>query len=509
MPADSRTPPAQRRIAANALASMLNVVLGSVMVLVLYRLLLDRLGAEALGVWSLLIASVSSARLAELGLAASVTRYVAVAHASTDHRQAVRLVQTATLTLAAVGSLAGILAMVALPHLLGRFIPPSQLDIALHALPWALVAFVIGLAGSAVQSALDGCQRVDLRVWISMAGQAALLCAAFPLTATYGLAGVAMAQVLQSLVVLVGSWATLHGQLTGLPVMPVRWSYPALREILGYSALFQLNSLLLLLLDPLAKFVLARFGGLSATAYFDMANQLVQRLRLLPVSAVQILVPVIAHSGEDRGERILGLYARSYRLIFAATIPGFCLAAALIPAISEAWTGSHAPLLTGMTWICLAGWGLSTLGTPSYYTNLGLGTIGTNTAGHALTTLVAGVLGWWGGVTWGAFGVCSGYAAGVAAGSLYVQLRLGRQLGLSAGSLIPKESLRLVLLSFAGLAACLAADAYLAGGPLMTRIGMVTALFLITVGSGIWSHPLRQSVIDSVLGSLRSPRHQS
>lgn len=514
MTPDARETITQRKLVSNALASMVNVVLGSVMLFALYRVLLSRLGPETLGLWSLLIASVSSARLAEMGLAASVTRYVATARAAGDHREAVQIVQTATLSLAALGALAGILALQVLPHLLARVLSPAQLGDAMRALPWALTALATGIAAGAAQSALDGCQRVDLRVWVALAGQAVLLAAAVPLAASHGLAGVAMAQALQSLLVLLGSWGVLRTQLRGLPVVPTQWSHRIFRGIASYSALFQLNSILLLLLDPLAKFMLASYGGLSATAYFDMANQLVQRLRLLPASAAQVLVPAIAHAKAQGGERILELYSRSYGVIFAVTVPCFCLAAALVPAISAAWIGSREPLFMGMTWICLAGWGFSTIGTPAYFSNLGTGLIATNTAGHTLSTLVAGVLGWAGGLSWGPFGVCAGYAAGVAVGGLYVQIVLLRRLGLALDSIVPRESRLLLSLSLLAVMLCLLADLLLADSlpshaasvfARLLRIVLVSAAFLVITGFGIWLHPLRRSAMGYVFG-LRHPQ---
>jgi O-antigen/teichoic acid export membrane protein len=500
------------RLFSNAMASIASVVTGSLLVFLLYRMLLQHLGAESLGAWSLLVASVSAARLSELGMAGGATRFIATARAQGDHEGAVRVAETATTTLLVFGLLGAVLAQLLLPLLLARFLHGAQLTAALQALPFALGAFAIGLAGNAVQSALDGCQRVDLRVWVSLAGQVVLLLAAGLLVKPFGLTGVAMAQTLQALVTLVGGWILLRSQLDGLPVLPRRWSHATFQRILGYSALLQLNNLLLLLLDPLAKFMLARFGGLPAAAYFEMANQLVQRLRQLPVAAAQVLVPAMAEAGMEGTSRVRELYLRGYRNLFAAAVPIFCVAAILVPTIGIIWIGHEEPLFTGMMWICMAGWALSTVGTPAYYGNVGTGTLGSNTIGHALTTLLALLLGWLGGRQFGALGVAAGYSMGVAAGGLFVQFAFMRRMGLGWDAVAPPESRWLLLLSLVAMLLGLAADAAITrsilpadAGPLsqVLRMLVLASIFLLVTGASIWSHPLRRGIAGRVMQVIR------
>jgi O-antigen/teichoic acid export membrane protein len=502
-------PAVEHRLASNAMVSMANVVLGSVLVFLLYRLLLHRLGPETLGVWSLLVASISAARLSELGMAAGATRFVATARALGDERGAIKVVETATVSLLVLGAFGALIALPLLPRVLGMFMAGEGLAVALQTLPWALVAFAIGLAGGAAQSALDGCQRMDLRVWMALAGQMVLLGASVLLTRGHGLAGVAIAQVLQSLVVLVGSWALLRGQIRGLPLLPRRWDYATFRRIVGYSALFQFNSLMLLLLDPLVKITLTRFGGLSATAYFDMANQLVQRLRMLPVAAIQALVPAMAHAEAQGSNLVRDLYVVSYRVTFAATVAGFCLAAALVPVISAVWIGHEEGLFMGAAWICLAGWALNCVGTPAYFGNIGAGTLVTNTVGHVVQIVLCSLLGWWGG-TWGAHGVTAAYAIAIAVGGLYIQIVFEKRLGYVVA--VPAESRRLLMISLLSMALCLAVDTMIVryfpletGSPAaqVLRIVTVLAVFCVLVGPNLWSHPLRRLISERALDRFR------
>ena len=87
-------------LAKNIWANIAQMVISAALILVLYKFISSRLGVAELGVWSVIMASVSLARLSEFGLSASVTRFVALCSASGNSReQILELIGTATITL--------------------------------------------------------------------------------------------------------------------------------------------------------------------------------------------------------------------------------------------------------------------------------------------------------------------------------------------------------------------------------------------------------------------------
>jgi O-antigen/teichoic acid export membrane protein len=489
----------QPRLVPNAAAAMLNVVAGAVMLFVLYRFLLRELGAEALGAWSLIVASISAARLSDLGVAASVTRFVAGSLARDDRREAAHTAEAAVLLLALLGTLAAVAAALFAPWLVRQVIPANQLGAALAALPWALAGLATGLAGGALLSALDGCQRVDLRVWASLGGQASLLVATIMWAPEHGLAGVAAAQLVHSCVTLVIAWFVLRRQLPTLSILPRRWHVTALRRMWTYSVLFQFNNVLVIVLDPAVKFLVNRFGGLEATAYFDMATQLIQRVRQVIVAAAQVMVPAVAAAHEAGIAGVRALYEKSYRVVFAATVPFFCALAILIPSISGMWIGRMQRDFIVMAWICSTGLALNTIGSPAYFSNLGTGAIARNSAGHAINLALAVIAGWVLGALAGAWGVSAGYVAGLAAGGLYIQIGLMRRLSLPFSTLLPMESRPLLIACAAAVLLCGIADHLLLGsdvlpadhaGAQLLRATCLALLFIGVTGRTLWRHPL-------------------
>ena len=69
--------PNSRRLISNAAVSVVQTVISGVVLFLLYRYLLDHLGTEQLGLWSVILASTSVARLSDLGLTGSVVKFVA------------------------------------------------------------------------------------------------------------------------------------------------------------------------------------------------------------------------------------------------------------------------------------------------------------------------------------------------------------------------------------------------------------------------------------------------
>ena len=153
----------KNRLFSNAVMSVLQVLIVTASLLVLYRVLLKTIGVKQLGVWSLVMATTSLAQLANLGFAAGVTKFVAKYAARAEHETASRVIQTAVLTLAV---LTGTFFVVVYPFakwILSIFIPADSLKAGLSILPYAFISFWILVVTGAFQAGLDGYQRIDAR----------------------------------------------------------------------------------------------------------------------------------------------------------------------------------------------------------------------------------------------------------------------------------------------------------------------------------------------------------
>ena len=160
--------PARRRLLLNAVAGMLPLAVG----LVLVPILLGGLGAASFGVWSLLSASVGMMATLDLGLAASLFRYFGV-NGDRDRPASDRLLNTALLVLAVALAIATALFAAAAPliasvlHLDAALVPAT-----VAMLRWLGPVLVLATMAAALAARLQSAGRFGLLALAVGLGQA-------------------------------------------------------------------------------------------------------------------------------------------------------------------------------------------------------------------------------------------------------------------------------------------------------------------------------------------------
>ncbi len=445
-----------RRLLSNAGLSVLQVLVSGVLLFLVYRHLLKQLGAEQLGLWSVLLASTSVARLSDLGLTSGVVKFVARYRARQDEASASEVVQT-TATSIAIGM--GLVLLALYPLLLRVLdwtIPVATVAQAKSILPWAILALWLSSVAGVFQAALDGCQQAGARNILTMAGNLLFFACVLLFVPPFGLEALAYSQVAQSLLLLVSNWVLLRFFLKRLPLVPWRWSKVRFKEMFSYSLNFQLAMAAIMLCDPVTKLLMSRFGGLGAAAYYEMATQLVVRARSLLVSANQVLVPVVAELHESAPERLRETYVRAYEAVFFLALPGYAGLLLLLPLVSQVWIGHAEPQFIVFASLLIGSYFLNNLEVPAYFDNLGTGHLGWNTISHvSMAAMNAALCAWWG-WHWGANGVASGAAVSLVVASAMVLFAVNHKYQVPWPQLFPVDhrglALTVVVATMAGLA---------------------------------------------------------
>jgi O-antigen/teichoic acid export membrane protein len=485
------------RLARNTIANVVQALAGAALLFGLYRYINATLGVEQLGVWSVVLATASASRLADLGLSAGVTRFVARDRARGDLARAGQVVDTALLTLMAVVGAALPLLYPLIAGLLPHLFDAEHLTGAMDILPYALASLWLTIVAAVFQGGLDGCQRMDLRAGLVVAGQIAMLASAIVLVPRFGLLGLAWAQIGQGLLLVISGRLVLRRALPALPCLPRKWSRPVLREMLGYGANVQAATVFMLLLDPVAKALMARFGGPAAAGYFEMANQVVIKVRSVIVMANQAIVPHAAALAETEPSRLTRLYRENMRLLIFVTLPALALLIAWAGGFSWLLTGAYQPELVLLITLLSVAWGANIFAGPAYFTNMGTGQVGWNTLAHVLMGALNAGLGWLLGRNFGAHGVAFGYAIALIAGSAML-----------VGVYGYRHRVRCNVSSTVGhlplLAACLTVAVFgwliplrkVADEPILALIGLF--LPLLVLGVPLWCHPVRRRLFESL-----------
>jgi O-antigen/teichoic acid export membrane protein len=494
-----------RQVAINAITSIGHVVAIGGIFFVLYRYLLATLGVEHFGVWVIVMAATSVTRISDLGLSTSIVKFVAKYVARDDHETAAAVVQTAVLSVA--GSSAVVLAVgFPVAQLLLRVTAPEgALGIAEAILPFAVLSLWITLVTGVLLGGLDGCQRIDLRNAILVGSQTLHLVMAVMLVPRFGLMGLAYAQVLQAAVTLAVTWPLLCRYLPRLSLSGSRWRRDLFGEMIGYGLNVGIGSVANLLYDPTTKILLAKFGGLAMTGYYELASRLISQCRALIVSTNQVLVPVFADLHETSPGRIKALYQDSYRLLLYVGLPFFSTVIAVLPVVSEIWIGRYEGIFVAFATLLAAGWFLNTLNIPAYLANLGTGDLRSNTTANVLIAVLNLVLGFSFGSALGGAGVVVGWAVALASGGAVVAVSYHRKNGIPLRELFPGESGFLAAAGIVAAATCVlvystvhaAAGAWAAAASVMAICISINFL-------PIWMHPMRKQLTREVTRQLQA-----
>jgi O-antigen/teichoic acid export membrane protein len=499
----------KKRIFLNTIMSVTQIMVISVTLFILYKFLLNTIGVEALGVWSLVLATTSVTQIANFGLSGSVVKFVARYIARGESKNVSAVIQTAVLSVALFMGVILLAGYPAAKWLLGLVVPNESLNSALAILVYSFLALWFLMITSIFQAGLDGYQRIDLRSLILMGSAVYDLLLCFILAPRYGLNGVAYARVIQNITILVISWFLLKRVIKELPLLPYKWDKGLFKEIVGYGINFQVISISTILYDPTTKALLSKFGGLSMVGFYEMASKMVQQFRALIVSANQVLVPAIADLKEKTPEKIKSVYLISYQLLFYLSLPLYSLIIICTPIISELWIGHYEEAFVVFSTLLATGWFFNTLSAPAYFSNLGTGELRWNVIGHISIGILNAVLGFLLGIFLNGTGVIIAWAISLALGSslIYLSYHIKKEIPLS--ELIPKASNMILLTCTLSILIAGIIPYNLTSGFNSITINIITIFLLsIIVFVLLWIHPMRKRLKGWITDELLNKKQE-
>jgi len=430
----------RKNLAKNAVSGFLQVLATGVITFELYRFLNRQLTVTQIGIWSVVLASATAGRLIDLGLGGGVVKFVARYMGEDSRSEAATTIQMALVGMAVLFCIASFVLFPLLNSGLAFLIKDaSSLGQARALLPYALATLILGALSGVTLSALDGCQRMDLRAAISITGSLVQLVSAYWLVPKLSLLGLAIGQVIQSGVVFFCGSALLL-KLVGPCLYDLRgWHKAKFIELIRYGSGFQAAAFGQILFEPAVKAILTRYSGLEFTGYYEMANRLILQLRSVLVSAYQSLVPYVASAAKSEDE-LRRIYISSYRLLFFFSAFGFGLIGLFLPFALQLWLGRFVPRFIEIGELCLLGWALNSLNVPAYFILMGLGELKWLVLSHAAIGVLSAVLGTLLGIVWGGFGVLSAVTVVLVSGSQMVSFAFHIRHDISWSWLIPRES---------------------------------------------------------------------
>lgn len=422
----------------NSIFSAIEVVVNGLGLFFIYRGVVQQLGLSDLGVWSIVLATTAFGRVADVGIAAGLARFIATSNSRNRHDVSSTYFSTALISVFILMGVVALLGWAPLSYALQLTLDGEALSKANDLLPWALLTFWLLNLNAVVAATLLGIQRSDLRATASIAGMALQVVASHALISTHGLEGLAWAQAAQYVLSLVLGFAAIHWASSIRVSAEIDRS--TLRELIGFGAKLQVGTIANLVFEPTCKMILGAVSGPAAVGLFEMAYRMVYQVRGIAVMSAQNLVPAFASAIQDGPSQLAKIFRHGTRACAVASTVLMCGVTAGSPLASKLWLGHVDPLFCQLTAILCVCWAINITCAPSYFLGVARGTVNANISGQIVTALLAPILAYALGLQGGIVLATAGIAAGKMAGDI-LPLALNRPNGITIRAAVFNQSI--------------------------------------------------------------------
>lgn len=401
----------RKNIKYSVLAFSINLAL----VFFSYRLVILNGGVAALGLWSTLMAWIYLIRLGDVGMASATTRFVALRDLRSEVSSIRIYVDTGILTNGALFAALSFFGLMFFYYILHMILPfEAQLE-AKKILPLVFLGFFLSNLSGLVLGVLQGLHVGYIAARLSITGTVLHLVVVIFLVPKMGLAGLAWGLIAQYCIQVFFGWILIQYKIPG-PILPVRFSLAAFREMFEYSVKVQASNIINGLFEPCSKILISRLGGLEVQGLYELAYKTVALPRNAVMAGAQATLPATTGLIVTDPIAVKQLYAKVLKFVTLSTLVVLLLVVVTAPLASWLWLGRIDFLYWIFSIFLAIGFLGNTRGAPAY--NLGLASgrlrynflstlisIGVMLAGGFLLSSVLGPIG---GVAAVAVGLISG-----------------------------------------------------------------------------------------------------
>jgi O-antigen/teichoic acid export membrane protein len=437
-----------KKLTINALSAVLQVVFTACLYFFLYKYLLEKLGVEQLGIWSLILSFSSIANLANLGLTSGLVKFVAEYLLEQDKTKLGKLIFTSILSMSILFGTISLLILYFAEFLLMHAIDRSFLKIALEILPFSLASLCINAIGGVFTSVLEGYQKNYIRNFIYIISGILMFGGTIVLTPKYQLKGVAISQLLQAVFVFFTALIFTVKINQNNKLKYWKWSSQSFKELFSYGYKFQLVSVSQLLYEPATKFLLTKYGGLGLVGHYEMATKAVNQFRALLTNANQVVVPIIAEKTKSGEASFLqNFYVKMNRILLLLTLPLSTILIIATPFISLIWLGTfNDDFIFSMLVLAIMTF-INIMCGPAYYSSLGEGRLNILVIVHVGMAVANVVLGYLLGELMGGYGIILAWGIALSLGSYTVIITYNQSLKINIFDIFKKEEFKVFIIS--------------------------------------------------------------
>lgn len=325
-----------KAIFRNTAAQSMPIVSTSIFGLILAPIMLSRFGLPVFGVWAATGALAQYAKLLDLGITNSISRFVALYDAEGDRKRIEETIGIGVLAASAAGLLALIAAALAAPlvHEVLGVISVGEMRVVLLSAAGITAALLIAAVISAVPIGLREMAPPNVAATAGNVVNFVFSLIALALSTSlevYALANLAAAIVSLLLAIFALLWV---------------WPRPYLRRptarhsrtIVSFGVKSQLVTLADIVNLQTDKLIIAAILGPATAGAFELANRVVQGVFQVGVLTVSALIPTATADLVKRGKAVIVEYLERYTVrSLALALPLFGAVCVSAPYLLEAW----------------------------------------------------------------------------------------------------------------------------------------------------------------------------
>jgi O-antigen/teichoic acid export membrane protein len=364
----------------NTTSGVLTTGINMLLLMVLYPLYLQYLGYEKYGLWLILTTVLGFAQLGNLGINPAVMKLVAEEHGRENLAGIRSYVTMAWIVLATTGSAVLLVILIFKSQIIVVFkLSGDNAELVSWLLPYVGILTVYIFLVQSLNATLSGLGRMDLSNYILTTGQIfAAVISVVLLWLGGGVKSLLIGNASSYVVVHIISLSFIHKQMKINFFRRDNWDMQRLKRLLSFGLTVFGSYVMSMLIDPFNKLMLSRYAGLANVPVYDIAYRGSMYVRGLMEIGLRAIMPEISRIGaamtQQAHERIAAINRRAMKFIIICGVPLFTTLFTFATILLKFWLRkSFADALPSAFRVILIGAFLSLLGTPAFYTLMGLG----------------------------------------------------------------------------------------------------------------------------------------
>ena len=378
-----------KQIINNSIFSFVQIFVVTICAFFLYKYIIQTIGLEKLGLWSLILSVTSLASIGNFGFTGSLVKFSAELSIKEEYKKINAILNSSIIGVSLILAILLVIIFLFGYHFIGYLVDEKWISTSQDLLFYALISLFINIIAGLYFSILEGLNMAYFKSISFMSATIIYMVIAIIFINKYDIIGLAYAQVLQALVFLILGILFSKIKVQEFSVFYFKWHKDLMKKVFNYGISFQAIGLTKMLYDPITKAVLSKYGSLDFVAIFEMASKLVIQVRSISAAIIQNVVPKIVKLNTTFGtEKLLDAYKIINNINLLLIFSSLVLLIPFSNVISIFLLGkSDSNFIIVLISLCL-GWIINSLNIPSYMINLGTGKLKWNVISH----LVIGIL---------------------------------------------------------------------------------------------------------------------